>query len=186
MSVDGMIAKTGLRQEGFRFIANALYQRQLDRRDTTIVETGCARQEGNWCGDGQSTIIWTAMENTRVISFDTDQGAVNRVNEQVGRCVARCQDGVVGLSRLRLVAHLVYLDSFDVDMQQPHPAAWHALQEFMAAMPLLREGSLLAIDDNLKNETNEARRGKGMYVAEFMDRIGKPPVYDGYQIVWRW
>ena len=46
-----------------------------------------------------------------------------------------------------LKADLIYLDSWDLDVQSPVPAAMHGLREFFAISPALRAGSLLLIDD---------------------------------------
>jgi hypothetical protein len=44
-------------------------------------------------------------------------------------------------------ADLVYLDSWDLDVEDPVPAAMHGLAEFFAISPALGKGSLLLIDD---------------------------------------
>ena len=43
------------RWAGFKLIAYYLLAKQ---EPVHIVETGCARQVDNWCGDGQSTQVW--------------------------------------------------------------------------------------------------------------------------------
>jgi hypothetical protein len=44
-------------------------------------------------------------------------------------------------------ADLVYLDSWDLDVRSPVPAAMHGLREFFAISPALTGGSLLLVDD---------------------------------------
>jgi len=45
----------------------------------------------------------------------------------------------------------VYLDSYDIDWENPDPAQLHGLKEFLAIQPALHKGSLLLIDDTPKN-----------------------------------
>jgi hypothetical protein len=44
-------------------------------------------------------------------------------------------------------ADVVYLDSWDLDWYNPHPAAKHGLNEYIAILPSLKTNSLLLIDD---------------------------------------
>lgn len=193
MTLDEMIAKTGHRQAGFRFIVDELLKQPHHQ---WVIETGCARQPDNWEGDGQSTHIWLGLPEPWVDSYDLDELALARVADApraVGRFEGFATDSLAGL--LRLVDNLgtaygccdlLYLDSMDVDMQNPHAAAQHALYEFIAARPLIGPGTLIAADDNLRNRDTGKLVGKGMYIADFMERIGKKPVFTGYQMVWRW
>jgi hypothetical protein len=48
-------------------------------------------------------------------------------------------------------ADVVYLDSYDLDFYNPHPSAQHGLNEYTALLPVLKENSLLLIDDTPKN-----------------------------------
>jgi hypothetical protein len=50
-------------------------------------------------------------------------------------------------------------------------------------MSRLRPGSLVAVDDNFI--VNGQRQGKGAYIYDFMQSIGKPLVHEGYQYIWR-
>ena len=190
-ALDDLIAKSGVRSEGFRFIADDL----LRRKWPTVAETGCARQEGNHEGDGMSTLLWAAVPNAEVHTFDISAEAVDvcrRLTKGNTSVHVWQRDGIAGLewmSNRTLFTHgcsLLYLDSFDVDMRNPHLSAVHTLYEFIAGRGLLRPGSLVAIDDNLRRESDSAIFGKGMYVADFMERAGKPIVHDGYQLIWRW
>ena len=189
-----MINKTGVRQEGFRLIVADLARRPFP----VVAETGCARQADNWQGDGMSTLLWAfAHTNVNVWSFDIDKVAVETCRRLIleagvpDRVSVQERDGVAGLldlehrTRWTHGVSLLYLDSLDVDMQNPREAAQHTLNEFIAGRGMLREGSLVAVDDNMRSSSG-ARVGKGMYVADFMARAGKPLLHDGYQLVWRW
>jgi len=193
LTLDEMIEQTGVRQTGFRLLVDDLLRRQWP----TVVETGCARQPGNWQGDGLSTLLWSAVPNAVVHTFDIDREAVDNCREMVKDCPRTSvwlRDGITGLvwledlhaSRLAAGISLLYLDSMDVDMANPHEAARHTLFEFIAARGLLRPGSLVAVDDNLRREDDGRVVGKGRYVADFMSRAGKTLIHDGYQMVWRW
>ena len=76
-------------------------------------------------------------------------------------------------------ADLLYLDSFDVDFENPLPAAAHHLSELMAALNLLAPGSLVAVDDNRDDQ------GKGSEVAWFLAEHGAVEIVRGYVRVWR-
>ena len=53
MTLDEMIGKTGKRQASFNMMMN-----HLNKQSALIVETGCAREENNFDGDGMSTLIF--------------------------------------------------------------------------------------------------------------------------------
>jgi hypothetical protein len=42
---------------------------------------------------------------------------------------------------------VVYLDSYDLDFYNPEPSANHGLKEYLSLLPVLKEGSILLIDD---------------------------------------
>ena len=44
-------------------------------------------------------------------------------------------------------ANVVYLDSYDLDWDNPHPSAIHGLNEYLALIPALKKNTLLLIDD---------------------------------------
>ncbi len=83
-------------------------------------------------------------------------------------------------------ADIVYLDSFDLDWNDPFPSGDHGLKEYFAILPALKEGSLLLIDDTpntceeflemdhhmflqakkAEQKFNLSLVGKGMYIPE--------------------
>lgn len=194
MNIDEMISKTGVRQTAFRLMVNDLARRPFP----VVAETGCARTPDNWQGDGLSTLIWAfSHPYVDVWSYDIDKAAVETCKGLISeagvpdRVSVQAVDGVAGLldldrrTRWTHGVSLLYLDSLDVDMQAPQQAAQHTLNEFIAGRGLLRDGSLVAVDDNTHGPSGN-RVGKGMYVADFMKRAGKTLLHDGYQLVWRW
>lgn len=178
-----MLRLTGQRQRGFKFMIAHL--RACEK--PVIVETGCARIEDNFKGDGQSTLIFDAVAeelNGSVHSVDIDPNSVRMALSKVGpRTKVHCGDSVAWLGRAKGKADLLYLDSFDFDENDPWPSMSHHMQELAAAMHLLKPGSLVAVDDNFRSP--EGLTGKGVIVSEFFERVGIPLVLDDYQRIWK-
>jgi len=68
-------------------------------------------------------------------------------------------------------ADVVYLDSYDLDWNDPHPSALHGLNEYIALMPVLKKNSLLLIDDTPSTPYWLDTRG-GLYV-DMLDYYNK-------------
>lgn len=182
-TLDEMLAKTGMREAGFRAIIGA-----LPTFGPLILETGCARKEDNWRGDGMSTLIWDEVVRLRkgvARTCDINPESVAFARTQVSaRTEVFCDDGVRWLScRPPRSAHLLYLDSLDVDFQDFHDGAMQSLLEFVAGRHTLLPGALVAVDDNLTDDG--WHKGKGAYIADYFARVGIEPIYKGYQWVWR-
>jgi hypothetical protein len=173
----------GKRRAGFRRIFEILEQKL--QSSYLIIETGCARWEGNWEGDGQSTLMWDHFVRTfkgDVCTVDLDPKACKMAQSHVSQSTH-----IWNMDSVKFLWHfqppqpidLLYLDSFDLDLKNPHPSALHHIKELCAIMPKLRKGTLVAVDDNFPNGP-----GKGVYVAEFMANIGVPLVINDYQLAW--
>ena len=169
--------RLGKRHEAFAAIAELLPE------GCHIIETGTVRHIDNWEGDGQSTIVWDTLATNlggTVTTIDIDPiGA-----ELVAELGLQATTAIVGNSldvipTLTGHADLLYLDSFDVDFENPLPAAAHHLSELMAALNLLAPGSLVAVDDNRDDQ------GKGSEVAWFLAEHGAVEIVRGYVRVWR-
>ena len=169
--------RLGKRHEAFATIAELLPE------GCRIIETGTVRQIDNWEGDGQSTIVWDTLATNlggTVTTIDIDPiGA-----ELVAELGLQATTAIIGNSldvipTLTGHADLLYLDSFDVDFENPLPAAAHHLSELMAALNLLAPGSLVAVDDNQDDQ------GKGSEVAWFLAEHGAVEIVRGYVRVWR-
>ena len=194
--------KLGLRSETFRQAFEIL--EAMDKSGYTILETGCARTEGNWYGDGQSTLLFDRFVNHRggtVRTVDISQEACTWLRGNVsGKVTVTCSDSVAYLRELilsdELNIDLLYLDSYDLDWRNPHPAALHHLHELCAVMPLLASGTLVMVDDTATCQARVRLKGqdlvlhdfgvtgKGAYVADFFSKIGCAPVIEGYQHGW--
>ena len=85
----------------------------------------------------------------------------------------------------------LYLDSFDLDPNNPTPSQVHHIKELCACMKNISKGTIIAVDDHLNTPEFDQYRstlvqgGKARYVEDFMNDIGAELLHDGYQIVWR-
>ena len=77
----------------------------------------------------------------------------------------------------------VYLDSFDVEINDPLPSQLHHLKELCSLINKLNKGTLIVIDDHDAFFTN-GKIGKSQYVNKFMEDIGAEKYFEGYQIGW--
>ena len=199
--------KLALREKTFRRIF-----KHLDQVDhsLTIVETGCARIEGNWKGDGQSTVLFDRYISARdkdSIAYSVDINPV-AVAQARGSVSARVQvteaDSVKFLNNLvtDLVAKgrtidLLYLDSFDLDWDYWYPSAAHHMKELCATMRALTKQTLVVVDDcpqygdyvsGVENQIRFVRPpsvgGKGRLVAEFAAAVGAKLEFAEYQAGW--
>ena len=149
-----------------------------------IVETGTVRQAGNWGGDGQSTVVWNAyaeMLGGHVTTIDLDPVGATLVEQlALANTTAITGDSLQVLPTLT-VSHIdfLYLDSFDVDWNNTTPAAEHHLAELKIVWPLLKPGSIVAVDDNRNGH------GKGELVAAHMAANNVPEILNEYVRVWK-
>ncbi len=178
--------RLGRRADGFAAMFEALAG---VGRELLVIETGCMRIPGNWDGDGQSTFLFDAFARDRggvVVSIDITPESLDTARRA---CSSATQlilnDSVAALHALARLAprpaSLLYLDSYDLDVDHPLPSAIHHALELMAAGPLLGSGTLVCVDDYGLG----AEGGKGMILDRFFANIAAPVVYSGYQKVWR-
>jgi hypothetical protein len=188
-------AKRGLteglyqRADGFNLVFAHL--ESLGQTEYHIIETGTLRNPGNW-KDGQSARLFTEFveyHKGSVRSVDIDPAAVDsaRASIQSSKFESTCQDSVLYLAtQLDLdLVDLFYLDSYDVKWNDDHASAMHHLMEFQVIEPHLKSGSLVVIDDNSRFLNSNQRTGKGHYIADYLDAKGIKPLYDAYQIIYR-
>jgi len=169
--------RLGKRHEAFVTIAELLPD------NCRIIETGTVRQLDNWEGDGQSTIVWNALAAERggtVTTIDINPLGAELVAELgLQATTAIVGDSLDVIPTLSGHCDFLYLDSFDVDFENPQPAAAHHLSELTAALNLLAPGSIVAVDDNRDDQ------GKGSEVAWFLAEYGANEIVRGYVRVWR-
>lgn len=152
----------------------------------SILETGCMRVEPNdeaAKNDGCSTMLWDAYANChdgRVYSCEIDPEKCEMASQHVSeRVTFFIGDSVRRLWDVPGPVQLLYLDSFDLSWLNPHPSALHHIEEMASASRLLKPGSLVLIDDCGPDG------GKGLYVANWLHRIGATPILRHYQYLWR-
>jgi predicted O-methyltransferase YrrM len=159
----------------------------------TIFETGCVRAVNDF-GAGSSTVIFDRLLETIGHGFLTSvditpshvelaQGLVRYKNSEV-----LCDDSLSVLSRWSSPIDLLYLDSFDLDVNNDTPSAEHHLKELKLAWNNLRRPAMLAIDDNFSGEYrplgHRYKGSKGRLVREHLAELGYRPVLDLHQTVW--
>lgn len=163
-----------------------MIQQILQMPHTQIIETGTARAQGNWMGDGQSTLIWdwiAKIKDLSVLSIDLNQDYIETARSQTTKVDYLQGDSVYILNKLSkdIVRNcgLLYLDSFDLDQRNPIPSAVHHLKELTAVWPLLPRGCMIVVDDCISDTL-----GKHIFVKSFFNSIEIKPVFTGYQ--WGW
>jgi len=194
------------RTESFRKIFT-----YLDRinRPVGIVETGCVRQPDNWAGDGQSTILFDKYAEfhpgSAVFSIDCDPQAAalcrslvsDRVRIHAGESIAYLKSLTDDPHSELDFVDLLYLDSYDVDFDNPLPSAIHHLKELLAIAPMLSSETLIVVDDSpscffgVCDEDNSFElfrppriAGKGRLIAEYAAQIGAELLFAEYQCGW--
>jgi Glycosyltransferase family 9 (heptosyltransferase) len=171
----------------------------LDTREgpITILETGCIRNPGDWEGDGQSTILFDRYARHRgdvkFASVDSDHRSVCIAIDHTDSDFTRifCNDSIHFLARTppNPPLDLLYLDSFDFEMDDPIPSALHHLKELYAALPLIGPDTLVMVDDSpisLDGTPSGTMRitGKGRLVAEYAAEYGATLQFAHYQVGW--
>lgn len=177
-------------------------------RPTCIVETGCVRNQGTFTGEGQSTVLFDkfseCVPGTIVHSVDISPESTticksivsNRIQVHTSDSVTFLRHQCAGLIKPYSHIDLLYLDSFDVDVEKPHDSAMHHMKELLAVAPLVNANTFLLVDDSptsatfyidagqLKLVSPQRIGGKGKYIATYMEDIGARPIYQGYQAAW--
>lgn len=180
-------ALLGSRAPTMQAFFEAIYLKGPAHRN--IVETGCLRQVGNYSGDGQSTKLLNEFARTTkatIWSVDIDPAAIQTAASVVGtnnNTVLILNNSVNFLHRFNDKIHGLYLDSFDLDKEDPLPAATHHLLELCAASRTLVQGAIVLVDDTWRE--NGVIKGKGQLVAKYMMAIGATLIASGYQDVWK-
>lgn len=169
------------RMTGFDYIFD--YLKTIE--NPFIVETGCARQEDNYHGDGQSSLLFDKYINEYGGGFIT----VDIGEKEVEYCKSKmtCKNTTVvrddSLNFLRglnsvLLSQNIKIDFLYLDAEGGSDIAMHTLEELKIIMPSLREGCLIGVDDG---------PGKCRYVTEYFQSLNPPksPVFSGYQTFYK-
>ena len=157
----------------------------------TIIETGCMRSDhGNLCfgDDGCSTYIFDKFVNFydgSVLSVDISFENCNHARNFVSNKTKIINnDSVDFLWNLNIENDIdfLYLDSFDVSRDNPHPSQLHHIKELCAIISKLKKGCIIVIDDH--NAYFDNSSGKSQYVKDFMENIKAKLIFEDYQIGW--
>ncbi len=151
-----------------------------------IIETGTARIQGNWGGDGQSTLIWDWVAQRlplAVTSIDISEQGVAVAESQVQHVKFIVGDSVQTLAtfspeELARVG-LLYLDSYDWTPETSLESSFHHMAELAAVWAHLSSGCMVAVDD-----CHSQFQGKHLLVYMFMEKMGIKPAFVGYQVGW--
>jgi hypothetical protein len=177
------------RRNGFKLIFSLLLS--IKKENFLILETGTLRNPDNWT-DGQSAFLFTEFVdhfNGNVISVDIDEDACRSAKSFISskRFSVTCADSLEWIPKQPLEnVDLFYLDSYDVSWkknQTDHLSSEHHLKEFLLIEPYLTANKIVVIDDNAFFD-NE-RKGKGSKIFEYLKNKGKLPLYDEYQIIYK-
>jgi hypothetical protein len=176
------------RSNGFQIIFDQLLE--IKQENFQIIETGTVRNPMNW-KDGNSGFLFAEFVKEYggfVRSVDIDQNAVNTANNFVNKEFYKsfCSDSVSWLSSLTDLnsVDLFYLDSWDVEWWDDDPSAQHHLKEFKSIEPYLNRPCIVAIDDNSFKITG-TRTGKGRAIYDYLKDKNIFPIYDEYQIIYK-
>ncbi len=172
----------------------------LDRfdRPVLIVETGCAERlnDDGWGGNGCSTLLFDKYVRTHpgssFESVDTDAASVELCRGAVcASSYIHCGDSVQYLKAAADVSSdpidLLYLDASNLNWAATLLAQKHHLDELLAALPILRPNTLVAVDDApivLENCPYIEVGGKGGLVARYAAEVGAEQVFQHYQAGW--
>ena len=176
----------------------------------TIVETGCARQADNWAGDGQSTVLFDRYVTSRgagalVHTVDLSPEATNACEALVSdKVFIHTGDSVAILPRIARQLNtegrridLLYLDSYDLDWQNPTPSSVHHLKELVSIISMVNPQTLVVVDDSamicrasddaddkLNLISDPGAGGKSTYVAQYAVQVQAKLKFSHYQIGW--
>lgn len=178
------------------------------QRPVCIVETGCVRNKGTFAGEGQSTVLFDkfseCIPGSLVHSVDISSESTDMCKSLVSsRVQVHTMDSVIFLkTKLRKLItpfqhiDLLYLDSYDVDFDDPHNSALHHMKELLAASPLISANTMILLDDSpsyatfffdkgqMRLASTQKVGGKGKYIAEYMNDIDVAPIAQSYQCAW--
>jgi hypothetical protein len=126
----------------------------LDKKPAIIIETGSSA----WGTD--STRLWDSYVSRyggSLVTIDVSSAASKRLKWQLGhRSELVVSDSVTYLRNYSgSEIDFAYLDSWDVDPNDPVPSAQHGLNEFEALYPHLKLGGLVLVDDTPRRVSDE-------------------------------
>lgn len=180
------------RADGFYKIFEHLEKNNDSGYPFCIVETGTLREPHNYEGDGNSSSLFDNFIEYNVGTFhtvDIDPAACDSARKHLKNALVHESDSVEWLSTFNKEIDVLYLDSYNIDdWNNDWAAAAHHLKELFACQYCLSPGSLVVVDDNVRNPHTGKKIGKGRLVRELLEVCpGKAElIHDGYQEIWEW
>jgi hypothetical protein len=173
--------KLTIRKDSFLYIF--IYLLKKNRSFYNIIETGCTRKTTDY-DDGMSSILFDTFINFYNGKLNTVD--ISQKNCELCKSVVSSKTSVHNMDSVEFLYNyndtididLLYLDSYDLDWNNPHKSSLHHIKELCAIIPKLKKGCIIMIDDNCNNI------GKGQYVSEFLDNIGAKLLFSQYQIAY--
>ena len=180
----------GLRELGF----TRIFEHLDNIKNPVIVETGTVREDYNFEGDGCSTVLfdnYIGKKGGTLITVDIDPAACKNARTVTTHAEVVEADSVEFLSTLDGHVDVLYLDSFNIyNWLDDWEASGHHLKELFAAKNVIKDGTLIVVDDNLYGtsvgQKSNQKFGKGRMINEMMKSIGIPIHIDGYHMGWIW
>jgi predicted O-methyltransferase YrrM len=158
----------------------------VKRNVKIIVETGTAREEGNWKGDGLSTILFGdfcktfgAKVTTCDISMENIETCKQLTEAYKEYITYITGDSVRFLKNYEEKIDFLYLDSFDSSNGNVSQAQEHNLAEIKSAEDKLHENTIILIDDYNK----DPGAGKGALTVPYLQKRGWKLIHDDVQAI---
>lgn len=140
----------------------------LNGKPARILETGTSA----WGTD--STRLWDRyiqQYGGELISIDTRREPANRLKKHINkRTTLLIGDSIKVLEQIKTNFDLYFFDSYDLDLNDPEPAANHGYSEYIQIKPRLKTGDIVFIDDTPAKIDNLPQNSK-----EFLDRYKLVP-----------
>ena len=140
--------KPGMRKHLNYLTFKELFKQMINIKEPIILESGIASAGTN------STYLFNEYIKKyggKFWSVDINKQLVDHhSNNMCPASTLVCNDSVSFFKewvKENKKADVIYLDSYDLDWDNPHPSAMHGLNEYLALIPALKKNTLLLIDD---------------------------------------
>ncbi len=172
------------RGDNFEFIFNYLEK----VKDPIILETGVMRSDHGemaFGDDGCSSFLFDQFINAHGGSFtsvDINENNCRHARSKISdKSKIICSDSIPFLWSYKEKVDMVYLDSYDIELNNPTPSMIHHMKELACLLKNFKQETLIVVDDHDAFFTG-GKIGKGNIIKEFMAQIGNKPIFENYQI----
>ena len=172
------------RSDNFTFIFKYLE----NINNPIILESGTMRPDHGdmaFGDDGCSSFLFDSFINIHGGSFTSVD--INSTNCSHARSKLSdkskiiCSDSIPFFWNFQEKVDMVYLDSYDIELNNPTPSMIHHMKELACLLKNFKQETLIVVDDHDAFFTG-GKIGKGNIIKEFMAQIGKKPIFENYQI----